>query len=448
MNELVNGLNRHPSGYSARACWSLCSFFMALATLAAGCAPSTQPPVAKVDSTTADSVSSTNNLTATKVSQEVAESVDSPTTATEGNVDAEVLLRDSISKAAATGRKTFVIIGAEWCGWCKKLERFTKANSQLFSGYEVVSIDCEEMVNGATLSDRLIDGRDGGLPWTVILDKDAKEIACSVGSMGNVGFPVAPGEVGHFIEMIRLSSDKSPEQLDEIKEQLVQFEKEDHPAETSSVDEDNLPPCPDLAVDPAWQSLSDTEKIWIDQKNGTLIVGGQICLRDGPLEFFACPPNTKEYESVIVVDCKSFKVHAGLLAVGIKPGRPVKFGEEYRSAEGPVLDITVEWDWEGERKKVRAQELVKHLPTDGEMPYEWVFAGSSFWKDEETGEEHYHAEGGELICLSNFSTATIDLPVESSQQNSKLIFSAFEPRIPPLGTKVYLRIREKEATVE
>ena len=56
--------------------------------------------------------------------------------------------------------------------------------------------------------------------------------------------------------------------------------------------------------------------------------------------------------------------------------------------------------------------------------------------DEETGKRHYQANGGDLICVSNFPTATLDLPVQSSQANSDLLFTAFTEKIPPRGTKV------------
>ncbi len=61
----------------------------------------------------------------------------------------------------------------------------------------------------------------------------------------------------------------------------------------------------------------------------------------------------------------------------------------------------------------------------------WVFAGSSFWKDPETGESRYQAEAGDLVCLSNFSTATLDVPIQSSQANSGLLFVANTDLIPP-----------------
>ncbi len=198
---------------------------------------------------------------------------------------------------------------------------------------------------------------------------------------------------------------------------------------------------PQLPVEPHWKRLSPKDPVWLDKPNRTVIVGGQVCHREGPIEMFACPRDTKEYESVVVVDCKSFMVHAALLAVGAQPGRPVEFLPEYRAAEGPITDVTVEWlDDQGERRSVPAQEWVKDHQTGKAMNHDWVFAGSGFWVDEETGDRHYHAEGGELICVSNFSTATLDLPIRSSQANAELMFVAFAEKIPSLGTPVYLKL--------
>jgi hypothetical protein len=49
-----------------------------------------------------------------------------------------------------------------------------------------------------------------------------------------------------------------------------------------------------------------------------------------------------------------------------------------------------------------------------------------------------------LICVSNFPSATLDIPVASPEQNAELLFDAFTDRIPPLGTEVYLLLREKK----
>jgi hypothetical protein len=67
-----------------------------------------------------------------------------------------------------------------------------------------------------------------------------------------------------------------------------------------------------------------------------------------------------------------------------------------------------------------------------------VFAGSAFWKDPADGQEYYQADGGDLICVSNFPTATLDLPLQSSQANDSLMFEVFEDRVPARGTAVEL----------
>jgi hypothetical protein len=66
-----------------------------------------------------------------------------------------------------------------------------------------------------------------------------------------------------------------------------------------------------------------------------------------------------------------------------------------------------------------------------------------FWKDPTDGQEYYQADGGDLICVSNFPTATLDLPIESSQANDALLFEVFEDRVPPRGTEVELVLSAK-----
>lgn len=75
-----------------------------------------------------------------------------------------------------------------------------------------------------------------------------------------------------------------------------------------------------------------------------------------------------------------------------------------------------------------------------QMEAQWVFAGSGFNTDSATGEKYYLAESGDLICVANFSTATIDLPIESSATNEGLEFEAYTERIPPVGTKVTIEL--------
>lgn len=186
------------------------------------------------------------------------------------------------------------------------------------------------------------------------------------------------------------------------------------------------------------KKISAENDVWLDMKWKGVVVDGQVCLRQGQLEMFACPKGTKEHESVVSLNCTAQEIHTGLLAVGGMPGTPVVFNPEYKPATGQLIDIYVLWKNEqGATQQVRAQDWVKNHKSGQAMSYDWVFAGSGFWKDDE-GKEHYKANSGDLICVSNFPTATLDLPVKSSEANDELMFACFTDRIPPKGTKIRL----------
>ncbi len=203
---------------------------------------------------------------------------------------------------------------------------------------------------------------------------------------------------------------------------------------------------PELPFKPGKNWLRSTldYEVWIDLKKKQILVGGRICLREGLLEMFSCPVGTKEHEAIVSANTPARFVHAGLVAIGARPGPPVQFQPKYKPAQGTEVEVTVIWkDLKGKEHRVRAQQWVKQTKTGKALEYPWVFAGSGFWTDERTGKQYYNADGGEFICVSNFSTAMLDLPVESSDANDTLMFCAFTERIPPRGTRVYLLLTPK-----
>ena len=189
--------------------------------------------------------------------------------------------------------------------------------------------------------------------------------------------------------------------------------------------------------------------VWIDKENKQVILEGAICQTNAPLEMFAVPSGTKEHEAIVAVPSEAYVVHAALLAVGAKPGKPVEFGphqSDYKPATGTPIDITVKWkNDKGEIQTARAQEWIKNVKTGKDMQESWVFGGSGFWKDDQTGIEYYKAEGGDFICVSNFPSAMLDLPIESSQSNDELMFQANSERIPPRDTAVTVILIPKPA---
>jgi len=185
--------------------------------------------------------------------------------------------------------------------------------------------------------------------------------------------------------------------------------------------------------------------VWVDRKNKRVVVLGAVCSRECPLELFACLRTSKDYESVVSVRGRASFVHAGLLAVGAESGSPVQFRPTYVPARGTEIEVTVVWkDANGKVQTARAQDWVREVKTKKAISHPWVFGGSGIRKDPETGEKAYYADlTGDLICVSNFASAMLDLPIKSTESDAELMFETFTERIPPRGTPVTLILTPK-----
>ncbi len=190
---------------------------------------------------------------------------------------------------------------------------------------------------------------------------------------------------------------------------------------------------------PGMVRLDAKDRVWADKKSRRVVVDGYIALRQGQLEMLACLAGTKEHESVVATFCKAQTVHAGLLAIGAKQGTPVKWDPVYVAPTGSEVQVFALWMDGDKKKNIDVREWVRVVGSEtATLDTNFVFAGSSFWQDPDTGQKIYQAESGDLICVSNFSTSTLDVPIESSKANSGLLFAAFTDRIPPEGTPVRL----------
>ncbi len=213
--------------------------------------------------------------------------------------------------------------------------------------------------------------------------------------------------------------------------------------------------------------------IWVDKDKKNVVLQGWVCQTRAPLEFFMCTGRgiirlnpydgeegmpdqilqfmgAKTHEAVLCVDVRPSIIHAGLLAIGAKPGEPVSFQPEFKPATGEEIDIRVRWkDADGKIVEKRAQELVRDAATGDEMDIPWVFAGSFFYTDEEDTAQppkrFYAADSeGEIIGVSNFPSAMLDVPKASSDSNAELIFQANQDTLPERGTPVTILMRVHE----
>ncbi len=183
--------------------------------------------------------------------------------------------------------------------------------------------------------------------------------------------------------------------------------------------------------------LHRENRIWINRDEQVVILDGYIAQREVPLELFACPAGTKEHEAIVAVFARAQLVHAGLLAINAKPGNTATF-EPFKPAHGTTVRVYALWmDANGKTQGTLAQNWIRRSGTKKSLHWDWVFAGSKIYKDED-GKENYLGDSGELISVSNFTTSTMDVSVRSEQSNANLIFEAFTERIPPRNTLVRL----------
>jgi len=120
--------------------------------------------------------------------------------------------------AAAQHKGIYLIFGASWCGWCRRLEQFNHApeiSALLDQNYVTVHLTVEERKGkeqldnpgGLEMMQRM--GGQGGLPFFAFLGADGKPFVTSnrpaPGESGdtNIGFPGSPEEIEWFLTMMR-----------------------------------------------------------------------------------------------------------------------------------------------------------------------------------------------------------------------------------------------------
>jgi hypothetical protein len=182
--------------------------------------------------------------------------------------------------------------------------------------------------------------------------------------------------------------------------------------------------------------------VWLEVQGDKrrVIVQAEVCLREGMLEHLMCRKRTKEHEAILAADVDARHIHAALLAAKATPGKTVKYKEDGTiiPPTGTKIKITLSYKDKDKQVSVPGRDWVRDLKTKKNLEHDWVFAGSEFQLNplEKDKPPLYAANAGDVICVSNFEGAMLDLPISSSKNNAELEFEAFTERVPPLGTPV------------
>jgi hypothetical protein len=201
---------------------------------------------------------------------------------------------------------------------------------------------------------------------------------------------------------------------------------------------------------PAKNQPGETKKVpagknvWLEVqgKQRRVIVNAAVCLREGSLEHLLTRAGIKAHEAILNADVDARDIHKALVAAGATPGSTVKYTEDAKiiPPTGTRIKITLTYTDKDKKKtiSVAAKDWVRDNRTKKSLTYDWVFAGSQLFQNplEPDKPPLYGANGGDVICVSNFQEALLDLPINSSKNDAELQFEAFTDRIPPLGTPV------------
>jgi hypothetical protein len=209
------------------------------------------------------------------------------------------------------------------------------------------------------------------------------------------------------------------------------------------------PPLVDTVKD-----LKQLEKypLWLDAKNKRVVLVGESCKADYPLEFFITTKQ-RSYESVLVVDADRHgdakaslfqNVQLALILCGAKPGHPAYYKDDKTTvATGDEIAIEVRWkNKEGKTETTDARNWIRDVKSKKPPEKTWVFAGSRIVDDGEGG-KRFMADGGEFVCVLNNPMAMLDLPVVSASAIEDRSFEANLEKLPPAGTPVTIILARK-----
>lgn len=178
----------------------------------------------------------------------------------------------------------------------------------------------------------------------------------------------------------------------------------------------------------------------IDGTVRRVLVNATVCLRQGQLEQLLTRKRTKEHESLLVADVDARDIHKALLLAGAEAGTPVKFQPKFAPPTGTTIKVQVEYADKGQTVRRPAQDWIRDIKTKKQLATDWVFAGSRLFQDpaQPDAPPYYLANDGDVVCVANFDTAMLDLPIDSTKDNDHLAFEAQTDRVPALETPVLI----------
>lgn len=198
-------------------------------------------------------------------------------------------------------------------------------------------------------------------------------------------------------------------------------------------------------------------------------VQASVCLRQGMLELIACTKDTKEHESIILVEAKPSHIHTALLLLHAKPGSPAMHraldaeGTRFMPVEpnGGAVDVfLVIKDASGKETERPISDFIAAAPpedevggaapADAEKPakfptHTFLFTGSVIHGEGNGPREYVCDQTGNVISLATFGDELLSLPGIHDPADSLRMWEANSETLPAVDSKVILRLRPQPA---
>ncbi len=148
---------------------------------------------------------------------------------------ADEIMKEAFVSAKKQNKNVLVMFHASWCGWCHKMDTSLNDASvkKFFDDNFVIrhlvvfeSKGKEHLENpGAVEMLTKYGGKDEGIPYWLVFDRDEKFLADSrmkatvngAEKLQNTGCPATKEEVEYFIAILKKTTTMSEEQLEKIR---------------------------------------------------------------------------------------------------------------------------------------------------------------------------------------------------------------------------------------
>lgn len=173
-----------------------------------------------------------------------------------------------------------------------------------------------------------------------------------------------------------------------------------------------------------------------------LEISGWVNMQKGLIEVFACAPEGKTHESLLVLDCIPSGIHAGLLALGLSHGTPVETGTEadYKPPTGDPVLVEVVWKTpQGEDRRVRAEDMIWDQGKKAPLSHiSWLFTGSFSQSVTGNPEDASYAADfvKSIITTYHDPSSVLENPLPDGRDDT--LYYVREDLTPPVGTPVRL----------